>query len=294
MPRTLSTLILLLALCSPGAAEVLVETLPTPVLGTESAVGSPNTVGARSNDARLEPRSGTFSHSWTVPRFRVDRTKPGDTTLLALIPTGSCAGNPVCGASNVLVHYYDRSHVAQHSEGYDVAPGAVQTINVRDVPGLPVDPDGFSRGSISIYFQGYPGTVDYFQVDTSEDFATGGPAFPREDFCEIWWARFLSFGPGQGSVLSLYVPNPLGGGLSDPPTVTGEVYDESGTFINSFVVRTDQWAFDLEIEDFAVGAVPFGRVKLDLGGDEERTGIVSVRHAAEGRFSIGSSAACRR
>ena len=141
-----------------------------------------------------------------------------------------------------------------------------------------------------------PMNADYFQVDTSQNFAAGGEALPMSDFCETWAARFLTFGPGQGTVLSIFVRSPRGGAPSDPPTVVGRVYDESGAFVNTFSIRTDDWVFDVPVQDVVVGGTLFGTVELTLfderddAGNLHSGGMVTVTHRARNRFSIGSRA----
>ncbi len=287
MFRALTAMILLIAVSAPGAAEVVVETLSQPILEAHRAA-HPTPASSESAAAKIfEP-----FQAWWIPHFRVDRTTAGDTTLVAIVlpPYARlCEGEDVC-SNNVIVYYYDAYHRGQRTDSFDLTGRTVKTINLRDVPGLAVDADGFARGMITVYSV-WDATIDYFQVDTSENFATGGPALTRDHWCQNWMARFLSFGPGEGSVLSLYVPEPRGRGAAAPPTVLGEVYDESGAFVNSFVIRTDQWSFELQIPSLVQGGTAFGTVELFLDGDHDQ-GMVKVRHSAQGRFSIGLDAAC--
>jgi len=292
MLRTLTTVALALTLSAPAAADVLVETSSDPLPEQSEPVA------AKATAPDLQQRTNSAAGDWFVPRFRVDRTKPGDTTLLAIRAPGStrpCDGE-IC-SYNVEVYYDDVHRVRQHTDRFNLSGHQVQTINVRDVPGLATDPDGFARGMIRINTVS-PMNVDYFQVDTSRNLATGGEALDRWDFCETWAARFLTFGSGQGTVLSIFVLEPMGAAPTDPPTVTGRIYDESGTFINSFTVRTDECAFDLRVQDVVRGGTQFGTAELalfsnlDIPDGVRNGGLVTVSHAAENRFSIGGRAFC--
>jgi len=302
MLRTLTAkalgLAVVLALPLPAAAEVLVETSLGPLPELDRGTLTTQSAETTSVDPTAPPKRNTAGYDWFIPRFLVNRRQTGDTTLLAIRAPGSvmpCDGS-IC-TFNVEVLYYDVRNVRQHVDHFNLSGHQVQTINVRDVPGLAVDPDGFARGMIRV-ITNLPMNVDYFQVDTSQNFATGGEALEVSDLCETWAARFLTFGPGQGTVLSIFVREPRGGAPSDPPTVVGLVYNETGTFINSFTVRTDDWAFDVPVEDVVVGGTQFGTVELTLFDERDDAGslysggLVTVSHAAENRFSIGSRAYC--
>jgi len=302
MLRTLTALAITLtlspALPLPAAADILVETSLDPLPEHDRASETAPNETPASAALSVRPRRNTAGYDWFIPRFRVDRSQTGDTTLLAIRAPGSvrpCDG--IICTFNVEVLYYDVRNVRQHVDHFNLSGHQVQTINVRDVPGLAVDPDGFARGMIRVVTN-LPMNVDYFQVDTSGNLATGGEALGLSDLCETWAARFLTFGPGQGTVLSIFVREPLGSAPRDPATVVGLVYNESGTFINSFTVRTDDWAFDLPVEDLVVGGTQFGTVELTLfderddAGDRDSGGLVTVSHAAESRFSIGARAFC--
>jgi len=292
MLRTLTTVALALTLSAPAAADVLIETSPDPL----PEQTEPITAKATAPD--LQQRTNVAASDWFIPRFRVDRTKYGDTTLLAVRAPASvrpCDGE-TCDY-NVEVIYNDVHRVRQHTDRFNLSGHQVQTINVRDVPGLATDPDGFARGMIRIVTVSDM-NVDYFQVDTSRNLATGGEALDRWDFCETWAARFLTFGSGQGTVLSIFVLAPMGAEPTDPPTVMGSIYNQSGTFINSFTIRTDECAFDLRVQDVVHGSTQFGTAELalfsntDFPGGLQNGGLVTVSHAAENRFSIGGRAFC--
>lgn len=295
MLRSVAVAALALSLSSPALAEVLVEVSPHPL--TEGAhVGKTAEISESAGTPAVRPKRNTPAQIWHIPRFRVDRTSPGDTTLLAIrTPPVFPRCHEVC-SDNVTVTFYDVHHTRLHVKRLNITGHRVVTFNLRDVPDLAVDPDGFARGMITVGALA-PVSVDYFQVDTSQNFATGGEAFSSHEFCESWAARFLSFGPGQTSVLSFFVREPKGASPTNPPTVRGEIYDEAGVFVNSFVIRTDEWSFDVEVEEIVLGGISFGTVELTIFDDYEVStlspgGMVTVTHSARDRFSIGMRAIC--
>lgn len=296
MLRSLAVAALALSLSSPVFAEVLVEVSPHP-LTEGSHVGETAEISDRAGTPAARPKRNTPSQRWYIPRFRVDRRSSGDTTLLAIrAPSVFFPCDNVHCTHNVGVTFYDVHHTRLHLEQLNIGSHRVVTFNLRDVPNLTVDPDGFARGMITVGALA-PISVDYFQVDTSQNFATGGEAFSSQEFCESWAARFLSFGPGQTSVLSFFVREPKGASPSNAPTVEGEIYDEAGTFVNSFVIRTDEWSFDVEVEEIVLRGTSFGTVELTIFDDYERApldsgGMVTVTHSADDRFSIGMRAIC--
>jgi hypothetical protein len=75
--------------------------------------------------------------------------------------------------------------------------------------------------------------------------------------------------------------------------VTGDVYNEQGSFLNSFTVRTDEWFFDLDLLDFVLGGERFGSMEVVLSTRFGPAGLINVAHSAEGRFSVGLRTVCR-
>jgi hypothetical protein len=221
---------------------------------------------------------------WFVPKYRVDTTAFGDTTLWS-------ARNESGGTVFLTVQYFDVFFQLVADQDFEMPGRSLVSVNVRDVPGLDVDPDGFARGFVRMDATG-PISADMMQVDTANNFATGSVANVIPDFCSSWQVRFLSFVPGQGSVVSFLINGPRGADPGDPTSVFGDVYDEAGNFINSFAIRTDEWIFDVDILDFVLGDVSFGTVELLLLAINNPAGLVSVSHSAEGRFSVGLPAVC--
>ncbi len=233
--------------------------------------------GPASSLARKLPRP--TSDAWFIPLYSVDTTRTADTTLWA-------ARNGSDSVAHARVIYYTTKGEMQRLDAFLLAPHAVKTVNVRDVPGLEVDGDGLARGAVAIQPDEGVMSVDYMQVDVSQNFAVGREAFTEA--CRNWEARFLSFGPGEGSVLTLFA-EPLGASPDDPPSILGDIYDEEGALVNSFAIRTDEVAFQVGVQELVEGEVQFGSIELLLAG---RPGNVVVDHSAAGRFSVGFSAVC--
>lgn len=250
-----------------------------PSLLVEGVEGEGANVVTREN----EPEDGL----WFVPRYRVNKTAVGDTTLWA-VRNEEAFSNVSLG-----VEYFTTTAGLVTTQNINLVPDQVATRNVRDVPAITADPDGFARGFIR-FTANNDVSVDYLQVDTAENFAQGSVAFNLGDFCQSWMLRFASFAPGEGSVASFLVNGPRGNGTGAPPTLAGEVYDEAGNFLNSFTVKSDEWAFDVEILDLVGTNDAFGSIELIM--DSTLTplgGVAQVAHSAEGRFSVGLPGICK-
>jgi len=278
---------LALPLALPAAAGVTVERSPLP----SSEIQPPARRGALPNEGgsslAAAPRDNRPSGElWFAPRYFVNTTDFAETTLWAVRNEGTM------GTVSLTVQYFDVFFAPQRVDSFMIDPHAVKTVNVRDVPGLAVDPDGFARGFIR-FTPGGAVSVDTLQVDTAENFAQGDVGFTLSDFCAAWQVRFASFTPGEGSVISFLVNGPRGNDMGDPPTVMGDVYNEAGDFVSSFTIRTDQWAFDIQSLDLVLGGLAFGSIELTIDALSFPDGLVSVAHSAEGRFSVGLRGICK-
>lgn len=283
----------LLLLTGPGLAgdEVLIETSGQP--WPRAALDATSRHPLDPSSTGLVPRKldQPVAGVWFVPHYRVDTTGFSDTTLFAIRNEDDVG----TGAAAVAVEYFDEEFAPGPTQMFAIPPKAVATVNVRDVAGLPTDGVGIARGVIRITpSASHPISVDAFQLDVSQDFATGslGFAFPG-DFCTDWQLRFLDFGTGEGSVATFLVNLPLGSAPTDPPTVTGDVYNEAGGFLNSFTIRTDHVSFEVDVADLVQGGERFGSIELTLNTLLTPRGVVTVRHRAGGRFSVGEKAVCR-
>ncbi len=138
-------------------------------------------------------------------------------------------------------------------------------------------------------------TGDYFQVTSSEDFATGdrllnvdATDFFFYDLCASVETRFLNGGAFTGGSDITVVAIQVGGvGPEDPATMQATIYDEGGSVTDKCMIFTDQFTLQLPISDLT--ATPFGTVELEFLGT---LGQVITDFNASGRFSVGLRGAC--
>jgi hypothetical protein len=263
-------------------AEVVIETSagPAPDLASLRLPPDPAAKGH-------EPDDGT----WFIPLFKVDTrgTAPASSTFFSIRNEGDLT-------TNVLVEYFDTAFTPprQHAVRYVLIADQIVSVNVRDVPDLDVDPDLFARGILRITPRpDEPVAVDAFQVDGTNNFASGGHAFTAGDFCDLWQVRFLDFGGASGSVMTVLVNGPRGMGAANPPTISGTVFNQQGQPVNNFNVRTNEWALEIPLLDLVQGDQRFGSIELVLNATGNPGGVVSVVHSAFGRFSIGAEGVCK-
>jgi len=221
---------------------------------------------------------------WFIPYFKADKLHDGDSTYFAIRSEGFLP-------STVVAEFFDVRSNLQTTESYDLEPREVKTVAVKHVPNLTIGGDGYARGFLRISSL-VPVVVDYFQLETRNAFAVGGAGFVIGDFCTRWNARFLRFGSSGGTTLSIMVNGPQGVQPSDPVTVAGDAYTESGEFISSFTIRTDEWALEISVHELISAGVDFGVVELAINSMFLPAGIVELQHQALGQFSVGHWAAC--
>lgn len=231
----------------------------------------------------LAPSAGP----WLVP-FVVDPGNlTGTTTLL------SVRNEATVGDANVLVEFLDDALNEFHQVQLVLEPQQLQSFNLRDQPNLPPQ-IGLSTGLVRVTAD--PGqliSVDTFRVVPGEDFATGDLAIDLSvEECSDWRGRILIGGPFTGGThLRFFINGPRGADVGDPPSVTGSVYDESGTLINGFTVSTDAWTLDLDASQIISGDELFGTVELTIDGTQGGGHLV-VEHSAEGRYSVTVPGVC--
>lgn len=236
--------------------------------------------GAKSN----QPTAGF----WIIPQFELDDS-PGQakTTLWSIHNERVGAGTV-----DIAVIYSDANSSELLTDEFILGEDQTATFNLNLFPEL-VNPGGLSNGFIVVVANG-PVSLDTFQVDPANDFATGDVAFLESDLCTEWQVRFLDFGGlSGGSELSFFINGPLGSDPADPPTIEGEVFDQAGNFLNAFTVRTELFSLDLPALDLVLGDTKFGSIELRIMADNLPAGIVSARHSAFGLFSVGLTGICR-
>lgn len=225
--------------------------------------------------------------TWFIPRFSIDDSVAnGDSTFVSI---RHLSGNLL--DINVAVEYFDETGVLLDLENIVLTPRQTQILTLRDNP-LLVNPGGISTGTIAVMADNEL-AVDYFQVDFGDNFASGSLAPKLVDFCNFWTYRFLTFGGDSGSEIAFTLNAPQGPDPADP-SITGDIYNEAGVFINSFVIRTGLFLVDVPASDLVIGGSSFGSMDILINtlGLELFPGYVTVNHNAFGRFSVGLDAVC--
>jgi hypothetical protein len=232
---------------------------------------------------------GVFAETLLVPFYLIDRTEPfGTTTLFAV---RNLTGSPI----SATVEYFTRGGSSQRTEMLSLDPYETETVNIRDVPGLAVSMDGFSRGYVAITTGGNPDMTpvlagDYFQVDVDDNFATGDKLVRQITLCDEATIRFLRFAfPGSGTRLTVWISNPRGTSMGDPPSFSVQAYDENGNPSGGLIsVFTTLHAMEFDASTFST--LGFGHLRFDFsnGGG----GTVYAEYSTQERFSVGVSSQC--
>lgn len=220
-----------------------------------------------------------------VPFFEVDTTDPsGNTTLFAV-------RNVFSNSLDIAIRYQAPDGTELRQDFLTLAGFETLTRNVRDVAGLPVDPDGFARGFIVVLQNSLQGSGllvgDYFQVDAGNDFATGQRMASLDELCDLTDVRFADF--GAGTQLRLLINAPQGSNpVLDPPSVEVFPVLEDGTLLPKTEIYTTDFALALSASDFTGAA--FGTLLFDF--QNSGGGLVFAEYSARGRFSVGLNGAC--
>lgn len=294
----------LLALLAAGAAaaqppgDVAIRFLDEPIEDLRSY--SENVLSTSSRTApvnALGQRSAATTDVLLLPYFETDKQDPnGVNTLFAL-------RNETGGTVPVRILYLGALGAVENaSQEIEIAPHATRTISLRDVEGLPVDGDGVARGLVVLGVIGRDGgsdllSGDFFFIDPATDYATGNTLLNMSfddtgnEFCSEWGSRFFRGGGFSGSSSFRVVVDVPGGGQDfDPPTAVGTVYDEAGTAIRSFEIRTDLNTFQLSSADIAPEGTSFGSLSIRF---PDTKGVILVEHSGFHRLSVALKGACR-
>lgn len=245
----------------------------------------------------LGQRSVATTDVLLLPYFESDRRDPaGVNTMFAV-------RNETARATSVRILYLGVLGAVENAvEEIELAPHATRTINLRDVAGLPADADGVARGMVVLGAIGRDGgserlSGDFFFVDPATDYATGNTLLnmslddPGNEFCAEWSSRFFRGGSFSGSsTFRVVVDVPGGAQEYDAPTAIGTVYDEAGTAVRSFEIRTDMNTFQLASAEIAPNGTAFGSLSLRFPDSE---GVVLVEHSGLHRLSVALKGACR-
>lgn len=243
-------------------------------------------------DANKIEQPTTF---YILPFVKIlDAFSDGDFTLLAVRNESDAVGT-----INIDFFPPNSAGTATGSVSNAMLPKEVWTLNLRGVnTGLPIDQDGFQRGWARITSSDAVFSADYFQLDPFNDFAAGSRPVDLDsnEFCQRATVRFLVGGGFTGGTkLFFMLDQPLGGDPNtDPPSVTGNIFDEGGNFIDDFVIHTDNFSLEVDVADIQeiVGAgVNFGSIDFTFE-NAFAGGYVHAEYKANNRFSVSVKGVC--
>lgn len=248
-------------------------------------------------EAAVTPKAFPLTSQLVVPYFEVDTQDPGGTTLLYAIRNESTS------AIDVDIKYYeiDSPFAPQRTERITLGAKAIQPINVRDVPNLEIDPDGFKRGYIRFEVVGGAAVLagDFFRVDPDDNFASGyrmvnvDPTSSADERCSILTFRFLRGGLFSGGTRIYYWLDLAQ--LPQADTIAYSVYNEAGNLINTgTLANLDRVASKIAVDQLLVGpaaGLNAGAIEFQFSGGV--VGHVAGAINASGRFSVGFEAVCR-
>lgn len=194
----------------------------------------------------------------------------------------------------VAFTYFEPSDGASAlAEQVVLQPREVRSVNLRDLPNLPVDEKGFRRGFVVAEAIGnlvLPDNVisgDYFVVDPSQSAASGGKLLDTDAAeCQKWGHRFFSGGGFDGgleiSFLALDVPGTR-------VQLLGDVYDEDGTAVATIEVESTERVFSVGDDDLDL---PISAGTIEWTFQDGARGTVMSTLTAGGVYSVGVEAAC--
>lgn len=284
----------------PGEVSVLILDEPIDDLRAYSdAVLSDSAATAPTESMSVVAgRSSATTDALLVPYYEVDLRDPQGANTLFAVRNETGREVPVR-----ILYLTVVGAVEQQVQEITLAPHATRTVNLRDVPGLTADARGVARGLVVL---GAVGTSvdssdllsgDFFFVDPATGYATGNTLLNMSlddsgnEFCAEWGTRYMRDGGfGGSSVFRFVVDEPAGARDIDPPTAVGTIYDEAGTALQSFEVRTDAYTFDLTSAELAPASAPFGSLSIRFPATR---GALLVEHSGFETLSIAFKAACR-
>ncbi len=219
-----------------------------------------------------------------LPGFDVEVGDAGGPTTFLSVRNTSSATVPV------RVDYFADSVAGDPVRSDDFLLAAEQTlpINVRqNLAGLPVE-DGIAQGLAIVTEGGAAASPDlegdYYRVDFGDDFAAGDRLVKVGDLCAAQEVGFVDF--GSGTELRLLLDRPIG---DAGPSFSYVAYSQAGAMVASGGYFTDQNLLVLDISDL-VASESFGAILFDFRAS--RSGWVSARYSAFGRFSLELNGVC--
>lgn len=288
-----------LPLCAASQGTVDVRILDKPITNlADHAEVATRTAPSVAPLNQLLERTSSTTDSLLVPFFEVDRrSRHGVTTLFAV-------RNETSRELPVRILYLTNLDASAQAMQEVTIPGhAVHSVNLRDVEGLLPDDDGIARGLVVLgVIDGWQDDTDYLSgdflyIDPRTGFSTGNTLVnvsvsdPQNEFCAGWGTRFFNGGDLDARTdLTFTVDIPGGTSPIDQPTAVGTVYDEQGTPIQSFELRTDLHTFNLPASALAPADLANGTISFRFLGTE---GIVLLEHSEKDRVALGMKAVCR-
>lgn len=280
----MSPLILVIALAIVAAATAQAQVVITPLDEVPD-------FAAPGPDPKPAPKVDSPFSELVLPYFENDVNGSTFTSTLFAVRNPS-----ISGSATATVSYFDLEGNLSATENLSLGPAAVFTRNLRDVPGLALDPDGFSRGFAVIQADN-PLSGDTFHVDPVGNFATGDRLIGMSELCLSWDFRFLQGGPFDGgTTLEIFVDTPLGTDPSDPPTVAVVVYNEDGQAFGTVGLRMAQNSVSVPVGNI-LAALPgsigpsFGSLWL-VFSPASGGGHIQGFYTAEDRYSSGLKGSC--
>lgn len=249
----------------------------------------------------LAPRATDFpADSFMVPLFRVDRGNTfGETTLIAVRNVTDQAHD--VNISYWVDHAFDPFGDPDLLQNVTLDPRETITINLRDLPEITggAGGDALVRGWLMVEHGDSVGdtlSTDWFQVNPSQNFATGGRMVDTDHTytCTQWDFRYITGGGFDGGTrLGVFIDTPLGLGT---PSFTVDFYSEAGTFFGGVAFPTNRQVVELDVETdimpFLGGTPPTSGGLVITFESGTNGGIVTGTYSAEDRYSIGLNGAC--
>lgn len=281
-------------------AVLITALLAGPLAGPLAAAAAPAATSLEADVAAslaVPPKSFPLTSKLVLPYFEVDTNDPGGTTVLYGIRNESTASIEV----DIKYFEIDSPFAPQSTERVTLTAKQIKTVNIRDVPNLEIDPDGFKRGYVKFEVVGGAGVLagDFFRVDPDDNFASGyrlvnaDPGNSADERCSIFTFRFLRGGVFSGGTRIYYWLDMAT--LPSPNTIAYSVYNEAGTLLTiGTLPNTDRVASKIDVEQLltgAAGTLNAGAIEFQFTGGV--VGHVAGAINASGRFSVGFEGVCR-
>ncbi|HEX6200406.1 MAG TPA: hypothetical protein VF150_09090 [Thermoanaerobaculia bacterium] len=235
-----------------------------------------------------------------VPFFRIDRGTPGGETTLIAIRNASDQAHDVT-ISYWVDHVFDPLAEPDLIQDFSLVSDEVVPINLRDLPELDGggDNDDIIKGWLMVEHEdgvGDPLSADWFQVDTTQNFATGGRMvdIDHTSTCSQWDFRYITGGGFDGGTeLRVFIDTPLGLGT---PSFSVSFFSEAGAFLGGVSAVTNRQVADINVETELFPMLPApppdsGSMVITFSGGTNG-GIVLGTYSAEERYSVGLNGTC--